>query len=263
MDQRELHGLVEEMVRYSRGLPPPPLPRPRKKGLVTFDTTKRHGTYFPSKASFHTKWNFSDDDASTWEFSAPVAPTSRGSSSSSSDGSESTAYGSPAQEIALKYRAGMSLDFVHKRSGSESSVDSGVAWETAPLDDSSSDYAPIVSEEDEIKAIYRRSRFEALDDTREEAIAAMHKDGKNEHDNLVCHRSGCRDTVRDVRALMYHLHIHNIHDQTLPCTACGGLHDGDCSLDLDRVQSRIQPAPPPSPLKAAFARVFSRIVPHI
>lgn len=163
MDQRELHGLVEEMVRYSCSMPPPAFPQLRKQGLVSFDKTKRHATYFPSKASFNTKWNFSDDDASTWEFSAPVAPMSRSSSSSgSSNGTESS---SPAKEIALKYRAGISLDFVHRRSNSESSDDSKASWETAPLDDSSSDYAPIVPEKDEIKAVYRRSRYEALDGT--------------------------------------------------------------------------------------------------
>jgi hypothetical protein len=159
MDQRELHGLVNEMVRYASGMPPP-VSQLRKHGLTTFDNTKRHATYFPSKASFNTKWNFSDDDASTWEFSAPVAPMSRTSSSSSTG----TAYSSPAQEIALKYRAGMPLESIHMRSNSQSSEESDISWETAPLDDSSSDYVPTVPEKD-IKAIYRKSRCDALDDT--------------------------------------------------------------------------------------------------
>lgn len=44
-------------------------------------------------------------------------------------------------------------------------------------------------------------------------MAVMEKYGLGEHDSLVCHRPGCRDTLRDVKALMFHLHIHNIHDQ--------------------------------------------------
>jgi hypothetical protein len=56
-------------------------------------------------------------------------------------------------------------------------------------------------------------RYEFVCDQREEAMAAMNKYGLSEHDGIVCHRPGCRDTLRDVKALMFHLHIHNIHDQ--------------------------------------------------
>jgi len=44
-------------------------------------------------------------------------------------------------------------------------------------------------------------------------MAAMKTHGLGENDYLVCHRPGCRDTLRDVKALTYHLQIHNIHDQ--------------------------------------------------
>jgi len=44
-------------------------------------------------------------------------------------------------------------------------------------------------------------------------MAVMKQHGKGEHDTLVCHRPGCRDALHGVKALMYHLHIHDIHKE--------------------------------------------------
>jgi len=38
----------------------------------------------------------------------------------------------------------------------------------------------------------------------------MIKHGSDEHESLVCPRKGCGDLVRGVKALMYHLHIHDL-----------------------------------------------------
>ena len=48
----------------------------------------------------------------------------------------------------------------------------------------------------------------------------MNECGLGEQDSLVCKRPGCRDTLRDVKALTYHLHIHNIHDRLVRFLTC-------------------------------------------
>jgi hypothetical protein len=216
------------MVHYSRDAHPVQSTQ-RRRVIDCHDKSKRFGTYFPSKLSFNTKWNFADDDLSTWEFCAPVAPSSRSSSSSTSGTASST----PAQEIIIRYRAGLSLDSLVTRSSSPASDSPADSGEIASLANASPSFdgPSVVEAEKDLKATYRQSRLEALEDTvrfrsvlqlpayeftydqRDEAMAAMKKYGMGEHDILVCHRPGCRDTLRDVKALMFHLHIHNIHDQ--------------------------------------------------
>jgi hypothetical protein len=158
MDRREFHSLVEEMVYYSRDARGPVQ---RRRVVNHHDSSKRLATYFPAKASFHTKWNFADDDGSTWEFSAPVAHSSRSSSCSTSGTASST----PAQQIVIRYRAGLPLDSLEKRSliGSDYSDDS---LELVPLDEDSAsfDHVSVVAER-ELKAVYVQSQYEALEDT--------------------------------------------------------------------------------------------------
>jgi hypothetical protein len=43
-------------------------------------------------------------------------------------------------------------------------------------------------------------------------------DGLERHQPVVCHRPDCRDTLPNLKALVYHLHIHNISDRRVPCT---------------------------------------------
>jgi hypothetical protein len=43
----------------------------------------------------------------------------------------------------------------------------------------------------------------------------MDASGAKDTDVLVCPRPGCRDTVRNVRALIYHLHMHSVGDKGL------------------------------------------------
>jgi hypothetical protein len=160
MDRREFHSLVEEMVHHSRDA------RPVQRRLVVHhhDDSKRLATYFPAKASFHTKWNFapdSDDDVSTWEFSAPVAPSSRSSSCCTSGTASST----PAQEIVIRYRAGLPLDSLEKlsRIGSDYS-DNSLEHVSLDVDSAPSEHVSVVVERD-LKAVYRQSQYDALEDT--------------------------------------------------------------------------------------------------
>jgi hypothetical protein len=163
MDQRQLHSLVEEMVNHSQDAPPVQ-PVQRRRVINRHDHSKRLATYFPSKVSFNTKWNFTaDDDESTWEFSAPVAPSSRSSSCSTSG----TGHSTPAQDIVIRYRANLPLDFLERRTSSSSSdsSDDSDSWELAPSDnaDISFDYAVVA--EGDLKAVRRKSQLDALEKT--------------------------------------------------------------------------------------------------
>lgn len=161
MDPRAAHHLIAEMVLSHK---PTARELVRKRAMAAQrDQSKRYGTYFPSKASFNSKWNFADDE-STWEFSAPVAHIER---SSSTDTCSSTS-SSPAQDIVLRYRAGMTLEGIMTRSSttSDASTNTDASWETA-LDNASiiTDSAPPVPEKDDLKAIHRQSRCDALMNT--------------------------------------------------------------------------------------------------
>jgi hypothetical protein len=158
MNQLQFHSLVEEMVNSSLDAHPVQ-PVQRRRVINCHDNSKRLATYFPSKVSFNTKWNFAaDDDESTWEFSAPVAPSSRSSSCNTSGSASST----PAQEIIIRYRAGLSLDSLETRSSSPSDC-SDNSWEITPLD-AAIDNASDVAEKD-LKAVYRQSQLDALEET--------------------------------------------------------------------------------------------------
>lgn len=161
MDTRVSSELANDVIYLCK--PPPTRIAARTRPVIRrYNREKRHATYFPSKASFDTKWNFSDDD-STWEFSAPV-PISRSSTDTCSSASST-----PAQEIVLRYRAEELLDNVLTGSSLEalSSEVSHESWETAPLGDASmtSEPGPPVSEKDDLKVLFRQSRHEALLDT--------------------------------------------------------------------------------------------------
>lgn len=154
MDPRTLHFLVDDMMRFSHVAPQPE----QTAGFKV--NPKRYGAYFPSQASLDEKWHLSDNE-STWEFREPMTPTSRSSSSSTC----MTTCSSPAQEIALRYRAGMPLDFVRTRSSFADEADDDASFYSAPLDDASiSEYDPVIPEK-EVKAIFRQSRCDALLDT--------------------------------------------------------------------------------------------------
>ncbi|KAG6832651.1 hypothetical protein H0H87_001024 [Tephrocybe sp. NHM501043] len=184
-------------------------------GGLPYDTAKRHAIYVPSKACFDENWNI-DDDESTWEFSAPMASMARSSSTDTCSSMSSSA----AQDIVYRYRAGLPLEAVVGESTSCSSSrlsgDTRSAWETA-LEDTTTALAqlplPIQAKDHNLPRGASPSRTLELSVALQEALECMEKDRKTENDQLVCHRSGCRDVVHNAQALMYHIHIHNIHDE--------------------------------------------------
>ena len=124
---------------------------------------KRYATYFPSRASIEKLQqdesdDDDDDDSSTWEFNAPISDSSRSSSSTSC-----TSVNTPAQEIIIRYRSGMTVD---TRSTSPSQYSEPDSWGLASPTRLSShfEYLPVTPDQD-IKARYRQSRYDALLDT--------------------------------------------------------------------------------------------------
>ena len=158
MDPRTSHDLVVEMLRYCNGtVNPRDVVQKRATSPNRHAHAKRHGIYFPAKASFESKWNFADDE-STWEFSAPVASYPRCGSTNTFSSSSST----PAQDIVLRYRAGLP-PLLRPSTSSETSSDSDASYRTAPTNvsrssgRSSPDAAAINS-----KVRHRQSRCDAL-----------------------------------------------------------------------------------------------------
>ncbi|KAG6865434.1 hypothetical protein C0991_002595 [Blastosporella zonata] len=227
-----------------------------------YGAQKRHAIYFSSKASFDSKWNLAaDDDESIWEYSAPVVPKER---SPSTDTCSSTA-SSAAQEIATRYRARIPLAELRTSvsPSSEEYEESDASWTTA-LDNTlyPPEQSPPVPKTDNLIALCCPSHGEELSGSLREAVEIMEKNGRTDNDQLVCHRPGCRDVVRNLKALTYHLHVHNIHDETLMimCHLSRKKFDYSfqlvlhcCRYEAGRIRSS-----PSSPLKQVFFRVLSR-----
>ncbi|KAF8896057.1 hypothetical protein BD779DRAFT_1493738 [Infundibulicybe gibba] len=246
MDPRTLHFVVEDLVRLSLG----------GQHLSGFkQDTKRYGAYFPSEASLADEWDRESSDVeSTWEFPPSLKASHRASSTSTA----STSCSTPAQEIAIRYRAGMSLDLPDSRCSTPETEESEEAFESCPSSPMIDEYAPVAPATAELKAIFRQSRHDALLEHREEALAVMKHHGLSETDTLVCQRPGCRDTVRDVTALMYHLHIHSFQDPNHLCPRCNGWFENSLTLANHDCLRQIK-SPPSSPLKESFFKAFNKI----
>jgi hypothetical protein len=217
---------------------------------VTPDDVKRNGVYFPKPenveegpelvelvdATLFRSEDVDDDDISTWEFRAPVASSLSWNSDASTCASP---YQTPAQDVVYRYRAGLKVDLGERSSSSE--TDKSHATSFFDDSDSCSDLSIETSSttssfslpfpaQQEVRPAFRESRANALLDIvrpcsslvpscltpllqREEAIAVIKQDGLGEHDPVVCHRPDCRDTLPNMKALIYHLHIHNMHDR--------------------------------------------------
>ena len=146
-DPPTLHVLMNDTATYSLLT---------EKISHVMGNPKRYATYFPSKASIEAEQQHdeSDDDSSTWEFRAPLSPSSRSSSSTSC-----TSVCTPAQEIIIRYRSGLSLE---TRCSSPSLYSEPDSWELASP--TALEHAPVTHDQG-IKARYRQSRYDALRDT--------------------------------------------------------------------------------------------------
>ncbi|KAJ7888793.1 hypothetical protein B0H13DRAFT_2041760 [Mycena leptocephala] len=194
-----------------------------------------------------------DDDISTWEFRAPVASSLSWNSDASTCASP---YQTPAQDVVYRYRAGLKVDLGERSSSSE--TDKSHATSFFDDSDSCSDLSIETSSttssfslpfpaQQEVRPAFRESRANALLDIREEAIAVIKQDGLGEHDPVVCHRPDCRDTLPNMKALIYHLHIHNMHDRSYQCQLCGKRYESRRYLTMH------------PPIRDTFMRILTKI----
>ncbi|KAF8808631.1 hypothetical protein BYT27DRAFT_6542902 [Phlegmacium glaucopus] len=246
-EPRTLHLLVNDAMNYSLFT---------EKVSRVMGNPKRYGIYFPSKASIieaeQQQQHDASDNDSTWEFCSPVSLPSPSSSHTSCRTSSST----PAQEIVIRYRAGISLGPSDSRSSAPSQYSEPDHLDNSSLASlSDSEYAPVAPEED-IKAKYRQSRQDALLNTYEEAAAVVASAGLGPNKKICCHRPGCRDTLANIKALMYHLHIHDIHDRFVLCPRCKGSYEGQREFRMHNCPMRSQ-SPPTSPLQT-FRRILTK-----
>ncbi|KAJ7755521.1 hypothetical protein B0H16DRAFT_1521020 [Mycena metata] len=258
-----------DLVSYSLGVNPNDVPV----------NIKRNGIYIPKPETvdqmelvdatlFRTEpVDYDDDDISTWEFHAPVASISWQSDASTCTSPSQT----PAQDVVYRYRAGLKVDLgepIAKRSSppetksdssgswfDDSASSSGTSFETSSTISSLSLPLPV---QQEVRPLFRESRANALLDIRDEALAVIREDGLTERDPVVCHRPDCRDTLPNMKALMYHLHIHNMHDRLYQCDACGKRFESRRYLTMHPCP-RLATSCPSSPIRDTFMRVLTKI----
>ncbi|KAJ7846153.1 hypothetical protein B0H13DRAFT_2675697 [Mycena leptocephala] len=248
---------------------------------VTPDDVKRNGVYFPKPesvegepelvelvdATLFRSEDVDDDDISTWEFRAPVASSLSWNSDASTCASPCQ---TPAQDVIYRYRAGLKVDLGERSSSSENS-ESDKSHATSFFDDSdscsdlsietsstTSSFSLPFPAQQEVRPAFRESRANALLDIREEAIAIIKQDGLGEHDPVVCHRPDCRDTLPNMKALIYHLHIHNMHDRSYQCQLCGKRYESRRYLTMHPCP-RLATSCPSSPIRDTFMRVLTKI----
>jgi hypothetical protein len=147
---RTLHLLIHDAVKYALST---------EKHSHVMGNPKRYATYFPSEASLEAEQEHdASDNDSTWEFSAPLSPPRTPSGTSCN-----TSNSSPAQDIAIRYRAGISFGFSNTvRSSSPPHHSEPDSWEIASRAKPSDLGHVQAALDQDIKAAYRQSRHEAL-----------------------------------------------------------------------------------------------------
>lgn len=141
---QDLHVLTNNTVNYSLFT--------EKPSCVVMGNPKRYATYFPSKASIDA----ASDGDSTWEFTAPISPSFRSFSSTSC-----TSASTPAQEIVIRYRSGMSQETRSTSPSQYSEPEDSWEMTASPTALSHLEHAPVTLDRD-LKARYRQSRYDAL-----------------------------------------------------------------------------------------------------
>ncbi|KAL0574143.1 hypothetical protein V5O48_007806 [Marasmius crinis-equi] len=239
--------------------------------------TKRHATYFPPDFDLAEQIRMRDleqedehDETSSYIFRAPR------SARRTVKEKELPNVVTPAQDIINKYRAGLPsseddpLSATSPSASTSSSASPSTTLRCSIADDSTQCSDEMEDDWDRPasdrggsltapKIRFRKSRFDALNDTRAEATHEMEKSGVTEDHPLVCPRTGCRETLANVHALTYHLHLHDIDGKkTYTCNNC----DRDFRSRLERkahfCAARSKSAPT-SPLYATFETIISKI----
>ncbi|KAF5341670.1 hypothetical protein D9611_001993 [Ephemerocybe angulata] len=209
-------------------------------------------------------------DYSCWSFSIEGLRNTKPRRHSTAS-SYSLSLSTPAQQLASRYRAGMPLEAVLASSFSSntswSSYDEDVMADTCGPPVPPKDYVPVAGDE-ELNPTRCQSRMDALQETHREALLYMTTQGVDEMDAIICGRPGCGDVVRNLYALMRHLHIHNLHDnyahfpEDASCR-CGAAcaSEQDHSANVCRRRCRRNSAPNcANPIKETFFKVINTVL---
>ncbi|KAJ7196844.1 hypothetical protein GGX14DRAFT_472962 [Mycena pura] len=255
----------QDLASYSLGFTPEDLPANVKRHAVYFpkaeDIGARPDEVEPVAATGLPSIVVDDDDVSTWEFHAPVAS----STSRDSDSPCMSPYQTAAQEVVYRYRAGLKIDLgeclspasqTQHQDDQDSSFDDFES--SLDADSSISSISLPMLVQNQVKPRFRESRIHALLDIREEAHAVVNKDGLSDRDPVVCHRPGCRDTLSNMKALIYHLHVHNMHDRSFRCTDCGKYFEVRRHLTMHHCPKHATSCPS-SPIHSTLMRVLTKI----
>ncbi|KAK7466104.1 hypothetical protein VKT23_004829 [Stygiomarasmius scandens] len=231
---------------------------------------RRHGMYFPANfdALGEAERLEGDDiteELSTWEFSAAISIMPPKPPRVLKSGL------TPSQEIASRFRKGLSLDL-----GSSSSL-SLASLEVSPVSGQSSLDGYATAEEEfaddwclpprpvlDPKVKFRQSRVDALPLYLEEAEAELRRSQHDEDVRIVCPRDGCRDTLSNVSALAYHLHLHDVdadrQNASHRCKDCDACFQTRSQLAIHACPCRSKSAPT-SPIFGALLH-SPRVIPQ-
>ncbi|KAF9037696.1 hypothetical protein BJ165DRAFT_1558644 [Panaeolus papilionaceus] len=214
MDPRLLQSLLEEVAQNSNIDQTRPGRRNGTPGVVD---PRRYAVYYndsSSETSSSHNPNIDEDIPSSWEFEA-IKPPTRNFSNVTCSSSSST----PAQDIVSAYRARSTVTSI---ATSVTSVSSGLRRNVLAASLSRTDSGCSADVDFEVVdrptskcfnpvPVYRRSREVALRIEEQEAFAVMASQGASPHEQIICERPGCRETLRNVNCLTYHLHIHDMY----------------------------------------------------
>ncbi|KAJ8088529.1 hypothetical protein PM082_022602 [Marasmius tenuissimus] len=280
---------MEDLVRESAPLVSP----------IRNPDTKRHATYFPPNFDLAEQIRMQEldledehDETSSYIFRSPPAGKRMRKEK------DLPPIVTPAQEIINQYRAGLlsAADAPISSSTPSESASSSLSPSTTLRCSTTDDSTWYTDSDDNLgedgdrsrsegdgpltapKIRFRQSRFDALNEMRAEAMQEMGNTGVSEDHPLVCPRTGCRETLANVHALTYHLHLHDIDARKYESSSSSSpprlTHElsrsytcNDCSLDFaTRRERRTHPcvaarsrSAPTSPVYAAFGSILSKI----
>ncbi|KAF8170439.1 hypothetical protein BJ912DRAFT_997348 [Pholiota molesta] len=183
--------------------------------------SRRYGTYFSSRSSILETMGSQDSDSS-WEIVTP--------------GADSVFEGTEAQRVAMMYR----LKAQYSGSCSDTTL------ESAPPNYSDPDNLPIqgspsqgpnelVSEKQYTSIVGSKGLKVTLDEARQRDLLAVFQEAMDTANRcstipggdgrVICPRSGCGNSLPNVNALTYHLHIHDIDDHLVTCPLCNNTYE--------------------------------------
>ncbi|KDQ53263.1 hypothetical protein JAAARDRAFT_439427 [Jaapia argillacea MUCL 33604] len=185
--------------------------------------TRRHGTIFPllpsSPSPISSGSSYSDKDSSehdnphdqfsSFHFRPPSQPNSiLLPSSSSYGGSGRTRCSSEAQEYAAMFRARWTQEVLGGMVVERPSLEG----DASSVDLSSGSETTSEIGKGELRPRFSSSREDELELARHEATLMMLRAGRGNRE-IACERLSCNDILPNIRALMFHLHIHNLSDR--------------------------------------------------